>query len=291
MQVGRGSDLDRSGIYRISNTISGRFYIGSAKTFRERWANHKCSLAKGHHENTHLQRAWSKYGPDAFKFYILELVDDPLHLIEAEQRHIDAHWSTGMLYNVCPTAGNSLGTRHSLESRRKIAAARIGKEPWNRGVTHSAEARRKISERTAGRTPWNKGKRGLQAGWNKGKKLGPQSAELREKLSRLRRGKKRHPSVGLETAARQSALWVVTFPDGHSEEVRNINQFSRERGLSSSAFSARGRTKGYTAVKVQDGDRRIYRRGYTLDKRPNGEDIPRPSQALSGMGGSLTLPQ
>ena len=30
------------GVYRIINTVTGDFYIGSSKNIKQRWAEHKC---------------------------------------------------------------------------------------------------------------------------------------------------------------------------------------------------------------------------------------------------------
>ena len=52
----------QSGIYQILNTVNGKFYIGSAVDFTLRWAQHKWEFKNNRHSNTHLQRAYNKYG-------------------------------------------------------------------------------------------------------------------------------------------------------------------------------------------------------------------------------------
>lgn len=32
-----------SGVYKITNTVTGEFYIGSSKDVKTRWVKHKCS--------------------------------------------------------------------------------------------------------------------------------------------------------------------------------------------------------------------------------------------------------
>jgi len=61
-----------SGIYQIVNTINFKSYIGSAKHILYRWTTHRQQLNHGSHHNLHLQRAWSKYGEQSFKFIVLE---------------------------------------------------------------------------------------------------------------------------------------------------------------------------------------------------------------------------
>lgn len=51
----------KSGVYKITNTINGNFYIGSSIRIRERWYEHKYLLNKGTHHSKHLQNSWNKY--------------------------------------------------------------------------------------------------------------------------------------------------------------------------------------------------------------------------------------
>jgi group I intron endonuclease len=56
-----------TGIYRILNKISGTAYIGQTSIdFIGRWNGHIRTLNKQAHRNPYLQRAWNKYGVDAF---------------------------------------------------------------------------------------------------------------------------------------------------------------------------------------------------------------------------------
>lgn len=61
-----------SGVYMIRNTINGHFYIGSSVDMRNRVLKHRNELRGGKHANPRLQKAWIKYGEDAFGFEILE---------------------------------------------------------------------------------------------------------------------------------------------------------------------------------------------------------------------------
>ena len=48
---------------------------------------------------------------------------------------------------------------------------KTGRTTHNKGKTPSEETKRKISKSLMGKIPWNSGKKGLQIGWSKGKKL------------------------------------------------------------------------------------------------------------------------
>ena len=108
----------KSGIYSIINEVNGKFYIGSAVSIRKRWYNHRRGLNKGTHENKHLRRAWKKYGEGAFYFGVLEPVEDPTCLTDREQYWMDLLKPE---YNICPTAGSSLGVKRTEEQKQKMS--------------------------------------------------------------------------------------------------------------------------------------------------------------------------
>lgn len=60
------------GVYKITNTANGKFYIGSSKDVKNRWTQHRNALNDNKHGNPYLQNAWNKYGVQSFKFEIIE---------------------------------------------------------------------------------------------------------------------------------------------------------------------------------------------------------------------------
>lgn len=64
--------MTNSGIYVIINKINNKVYIGKASNLDSRIRAHKSCLRRDIHYNTHLQRAWKKYGEENFLFKILE---------------------------------------------------------------------------------------------------------------------------------------------------------------------------------------------------------------------------
>lgn len=90
-----------SGIYKIENLVNGKCYIGSAVAFVRRFSSHKSMLNSGKHDNSHLQRAFNKYGQDAFVFSVVEVVKDSSVLCQREQYHLDLLRSQGIeCYNM-----------------------------------------------------------------------------------------------------------------------------------------------------------------------------------------------
>lgn len=105
----------KSGIYRIINTKNSKFYIGSAVNLKARWNVHLCDLRKNRHCNIYLQRSYNKYGEELLKFEILEYCELDI-LLKVEQKYIDQLKPD---YNICKTAGSTLGFKKSEESKRK----------------------------------------------------------------------------------------------------------------------------------------------------------------------------
>ena len=81
---------NKGGVYKITNTINGKIYIGSAKGFKKRAYQHTSSLKNGKHQNKHLQASFNKHGTDAFLFEVIEVVPgDKLARTTREQELID----------------------------------------------------------------------------------------------------------------------------------------------------------------------------------------------------------
>ena len=77
-----------SGIYRITNTVTGDFYIGSSKNIKHRWADHKYKSKWNKQPNNPMYLDMQEYGLDKFEFEILAEVE-PEHLKETEQKFIE----------------------------------------------------------------------------------------------------------------------------------------------------------------------------------------------------------
>ena len=77
-----------SAVYKITNTVTGDFYVGSSKNVKSRWACHKCISVWNRYSNNPMYLDMNKYGLDKFSFQILEEVEIE-QLKETEQKFIE----------------------------------------------------------------------------------------------------------------------------------------------------------------------------------------------------------
>lgn len=100
------------GIYKITNLLNNKFYIGSSCDIRARKYLHFSMLKNNKHHSPILQRVYNKYGKKYLSFEIIEECDVE-NLIEREQYYLD---SLKPEYNICKVAGRTAGI---ISSKRK----------------------------------------------------------------------------------------------------------------------------------------------------------------------------
>lgn len=154
------------GIYQITNTVNGKFYIGSTNSLVNRKRSHLYCLRHGVHGNSHLQNAFNKYGEQAFLFELIEYCQEN-ELLMVEQKLIDERKPE---YNQRVIAESNRGIKWTDETKRKWSKQRKGKPlgPF------TEEHKRNISLSHIGNQ------------WNVGHIVTP---ETREKIANSHRGK------------------------------------------------------------------------------------------------------
>jgi hypothetical protein len=106
----------KSGIYKITNIVNNKFYIGSSFDINKRKREHIYKLNNNLHHCNYLQNSWNKYGRDNFIFEVL--ANCPLeYLIKLEDYFIK---QTKPQYNTAPVAGSNLGYKHSDKTKDKF---------------------------------------------------------------------------------------------------------------------------------------------------------------------------
>lgn len=119
------------GVYEIVNLFDGKAtaYVGSAVNVKRRWSRHRRELVGQKHHNEHLERAWHKYGAEAFEFCVIEEVADVAQLLEREQYWLDRYFEMpASVYNIARDAQAPMqGLALSDEHKRKIGEASQGR--------------------------------------------------------------------------------------------------------------------------------------------------------------------
>ena len=110
-------------VYKITNTVTNDFYIGSSKDVKKRLSHHKCPSTWKNYPNNPMYLDMQKYGVDKFDFQILEEVKIE-SLKEAEQKFIETLKPT---YN--DRNANGLDIERIKKTRRK-AKNKYNKK-WN----------------------------------------------------------------------------------------------------------------------------------------------------------------
>lgn len=114
----------KAGVYKWLNNLSGKFYIGSSINLSNRLRlyynyDYISDSSKG---NSIIHQALINYGYSNFTLEIMEYCDAD-KVIELEQHYFN---TLNPEYNILKTAGNSLGFKHSEDTKLKISATKLG---------------------------------------------------------------------------------------------------------------------------------------------------------------------
>lgn len=120
------------GIYKITNILNGKMYIGSSKEIKERKSSHFRNLKNGKHHSIYLQNAYDKYGKENFLFEpVIDCLEKELKVYE--DYYIGYYQP---VYNMC-----KLSSRYTMTDELWLKLSNR-----NKGRIVSDETRKKLSE-------------------------------------------------------------------------------------------------------------------------------------------------
>lgn len=235
----RATNLNIAAIYTITCIETGKVYVGQTINVRKRWESHRHYLARGTHRNQHLQRAWAKYGAEAFVFEVCALPLPGLPLeVALNDLEIAVLGQAADAYNL-----NEVGEprmRVSAETRAKLSAQR--KALWGdptfkekmREAQRAAHANMSQEQKLARSKAISEGQSGSEAAAAKSTRFKAlwESEEHRAAQTRKRRANWQDPAY----AAQQRASRIAASND---PEVKA----RRSAGLK--AAWARRKAEGY----------------------------------------------
>ena len=128
-------------IYKITNKINNKSYIGYTDNIERRWYQHQ--FIANNKPKTHFHRALSKYGVDNFSWEVLYTSDNKRHTLYEMEEYYIKYYNTYALdgngYNY--SYGGDGGGRVVTEEQRKIMSEnhkRLGVSPVKNGATEAA---------------------------------------------------------------------------------------------------------------------------------------------------------
>ena len=139
------------GIYKITNKVNGKSYIGQSWNIPKRWREHK---SKSHYNrNIYLHRSINKYGIENFTFdiicYFNNTEETQFLLNEAECFFIKWYQTNDKTKGYNKMLGGANG-KHSEETKKKMSFDRIGNKNAMFGKHHSQETIKKMIESRSG---------------------------------------------------------------------------------------------------------------------------------------------
>lgn len=217
-------------IYKITNTINGKVYIGlTTEGFDKRYYG-KGIIAT---HNRHLQNSIKKYGVDAFtvdKEWDVAYTKEELDELETYWIYIYNARNSKFGYNI-QTGGHN--GRPNLETRKRQSEGR--KEYYKKNPV-SEEQKRKISERQKGEKNSFYGKK--------------HSIETKQKMSEVRVGKKKKRSYTL-----MKPVACITTGEVFNCMKDACDKYNMDNGTFSGLLNPNSKRKRKTCGKLPDGTR------------------------------------
>jgi group I intron endonuclease len=231
----------KSGIYKITNKLNGRIYVGSAKEFKRRWSQHTSSLRNQKHSNKFLQADFNKCGEEAFVFEVIEVTEGKTkeERLFIEEGHIKQHYDSGVAcYNLCDRAISREGNKNKNQTNRTEEAERerrknIGeasKKMWAE-FTPTQREHMSLAQRKKADDFWHTSKS------DEAKKRASIRGKINGPIS-YKKSLERDPNYHEELQKR--ACWMeYTFisPEGVHVTFKNLRKFCHDNGFSHRKFT------------------------------------------------------
>lgn len=222
-------------VYRVTNTVNGKVYIGKTKSMARRWVEHLAKSRAG--SGLHLARALRKYGADKFVVEILSRHENEEEAYQEEVRQIQAHASTNKLWGYNLTSGGEGVRGLSDEGRhrlRSFARKRIGERNSFFGKHHTEEAKARI-----GAAPRPQGERHRMWGRHHTEAT-KEKMRLTKRAHSRRMPKEQRRDVAIRHAGERSSTAKVTNAQAMEIKAKRaegvlVPQLMQEYGLSRSS--------------------------------------------------------
>lgn len=122
----------RPGVYRLTNSATGEFYIGGSSNMRDRCKQHSDGLRNGTHGNRLILESYAKSGHAVFAFDVVEQTSLE-NVFDLERRWIN---KLSPLFN--SECANRAATKASLDRLAELRDGRRAPYLWNTNLAAAA---------------------------------------------------------------------------------------------------------------------------------------------------------
>jgi group I intron endonuclease len=188
-------------IYKITNNINDKVYIGQTiKTLKKRFKHH-CQKSSG---CIKMQRAIQKYGKENFKIEFIAATESQEDGNKLEIFFINYFKSIKSGYNIAlgginKISGLWIGRHHTEETKKKLSEANSAEKHYMYGKHLSEETKKKMSKASIGK---------------------PKSEETKKKMSKASIGKYLSEETKLKISEALSGEKNPFFGKHHTEEIK-----------------------------------------------------------------------
>lgn len=264
-------------IYKITNIINKKVYIGKTMDVKSRWARHKYFAKKG--IRRHLYNAMRHYGIDQFAISVIEECESSL--VNAREQYWISHFnSTDKRLGYNRTIGGDGGNtwelnQHKDETRQLLSVKLKGHAVNQEAILRNAEKRRgtKISEEQ--KTEISKT---LREGYSSGRikvnvpphydRTGSKHTDdAKAKISSFHSGKSYEVIYGVETASKLKLLRRENFTGSGNPNYRAVttddivglirdgyknNEIAKMCGITTTTIWSRLKSVGQSATMIRE---------------------------------------
>lgn len=223
-------------VYLARNAINKKIYIGYTNQTLGRRITAHLSAAKTKENDRYFYNAIKKYGKDNFLWTILFLSNDQSKLKEIERECIKLYESNNRLFGYNLTTGGegaSLNTEIKSKISRKAKERNLfGKRNPFFGKSHSKETRQKLSRVRSGKR------------WSPFEK---HTEETKKRLSDIRRNLAKDPEFIEKMRRCQKSISIRCLDTG--EVFYSIAEAARQTGIGRSILKSRIRSGSLRPIK------------------------------------------
>ena len=230
-------------IYKITNKVNGKVYVGQTTgTLHKRWIKH-CAKSTSKNRCRYIYSAIQKYGRENFDVVEISNCETKEQLDREESYQIELSNSLAPNGYNLKTGGHN--TVYTEEARKNMSEGRkgkcVGKDNPFFGKTHTEESIKKMSLANIGRPSPRKGI--------------PMKEQQKEKISKANKGKKRSPEW-IQKMSKANSVKIICNETGviynsikEAAEKLNLRNTSIGRVLSGARKTYHGYTFSYVETK------------------------------------------